>query len=104
MSKFIVGGPYIFVLGSEGNFTVYNVDSTEVIKQKTFSQDFHLMVHPPTYVNKLLFASTSALELWNVVSDTLIFAFPLEGKAKITCVEPSPVTDIVAVGFSNGEI
>jgi hypothetical protein len=34
------------------------------------------MMHPTTYINKLLFAGGDKLELWNVIDDKLIYAFP----------------------------
>jgi len=43
------------------------------------------MIHPATYVNKLLFANEDTIELWNIIDDDLVYKFDnalkdIEGK------------------------
>ncbi len=77
------------------------------------------MCHPPSYVNKFIFGfANGELELWNINKMEKIYCFNshieylrnasatldddiLPG---ITCIEASPAEDVVAVGFSSGDI
>lgn len=99
--KFIVAGEFIFSLAEHGEFIVFNRKTGEVQKKIKFDKNFNNFIHPSTYVNKLLFSSGDSLQLWNVISENLIFDF---GKQGVTCIEQSPVVDIIALGFENGEI
>ena len=64
------------------------------------------MMHPTTYINKLVFAGGDKLELWNVIDDKLIYAFPktLRKDDSITVVAQSPVLHTVALGYSSGQV
>jgi hypothetical protein len=33
------------------------------------------MMHPTTYINKLVFAGGDRIELWNIIEDKQIYAF-----------------------------
>ena len=60
------------------------------------------VVHPITYMNKLLFSGGKTMELWNVIEQEKIYSFTF--KSEIECVVQSPVIDIVAVGCADGTI
>ena len=66
------------------------------------------MVHPTTYINKLVFAGGNRIELWNIIDDSKVYAFSriLTGKdnASVTCIVQSPVIHTVAIGYSDGDI
>jgi len=65
------------------------------------------MIHPVTYINKLLFSGGDAgncLQLWNVIEQKMVFEFKMKGESSITCLQQSPVVDIVAVGCADGQI
>ena len=66
------------------------------------NKEINGLMHPVTYVNKLLFYGAKSMELWNVVEMEMIYAFTLP--SEIECVEQSPVIDIVAVGCRDGSI
>eukprot|EP00871_Galdieria_phlegrea_P001571 jgi/Galph1/2414/GphlegSOOS_G1044.1 len=58
--------------------------------------------HPDTYVNKVLFGSTSgSLQLWNIRNFRLLYEYSSLGSS-ITCLRSSPALDVVAVGLANG--
>jgi len=66
-----------------------------------------MIYHPATYLNKLLYTDGFHLYLYNIKSETLIYKFEnlrKEGDGEITFIEQSPVIDIVALGFSSGNI
>lgn len=53
------------------------------------------MMHPKTYVNKLLFIGSneddtkSTMQLWNIMSQEMLYDFKdiLDGRPPVTCVE-----------------
>ena len=77
-----------------------------------FPCDFDDFIHPSTYVNKLLFSGPGEdsegtnLQLWNIITEEKIFEFAdlTKDMPAITCIEQSPIVDVVALGFQNGEI
>ena len=61
------------------------------------------MMHPLTYLNKLVFWSKNTIALHNVMEDELIFQFkPLASAIEI--VVQTPVLNVVAVGCRDGSI
>jgi U3 small nucleolar RNA-associated protein 21 len=68
------------------------------------------VMHPATYLNKVVIGfANGVLELWNIRSRRLVHTFsPLAAGAAagagVLCVEQSPACDVVAVGFSSGDI
>ena len=38
------------------------------------------MMHPTTYINKLVFGSKSKVELWNIIEDQRIYEFKSIGE------------------------
>jgi hypothetical protein len=73
--KFILSSEFIFSLAQEGEFIIFNIKTAAIIKRKTFETDFDIMMHPTTYINKLVFAGAGKLELWNIIDDKLIYSF-----------------------------
>lgn len=43
------------------------------------------MMHPTTYINKLVFASNDKIELWNVIDDDKVYEFKNILKDKENC-------------------
>lgn len=73
------------------------------------------MLHPATYLNKLLIASEQGeLAIWNIQTTTLIHTFTPEDLSDevdladehgpITALAQSPAVDVVAVGHRSGRI
>ncbi|KAG7092662.1 hypothetical protein E1B28_008998 [Marasmius oreades] len=70
-----------------------------------------LILHPATYVNKILVSSSEGdLQLWNIQSQACIHKFPASrlvsstSTSAITAMTQSPAIDVVGIGFSSGEI
>lgn len=60
------------------------------------------MVHPPTYLNKVLIGcADGTLHLWNVASGARLYVFR-GWQAPVTCLAASPALDVVGVGLANG--
>jgi WD40 repeat protein len=81
---------------------------------ETIEQDYEFkisgIVHPVTYVNKVLLYSHENLVLVNAISNKVLYSFQKflnsvqENDQQITVVSPSPLVDIVGVGFDSGLI
>lgn len=60
------------------------------------------MVHPSTYLNKILVGSTQgAMQIWNFRTSKMVYQFEPFSSA-ITCLVQSPVVDVVAIGLLDG--
>ena len=91
------------------------------------SSSISTIIHPSTYVNKILIGYTNAkLELWNIKTKKLIYTFFSHIEAlkyynkyesnddfensstsvahSIDCIKQSPAESIVALGFASGDI
>lgn len=70
------------------------------------------LLHPETYINKVLIARGGRLELWNFSTGHKVHEFRCMDTSadsgstsnSITALAPSPSPDVVAVGFSSGRI
>jgi U3 small nucleolar RNA-associated protein 21 len=63
------------------------------------------MLHPDTYVNKILLGSEQGtLQLWNIRQGKLIYSFKNQFGCKITVLEQSPALDVIGVGLASGRI
>src|SRR5699024_337564 len=62
------------------------------------------LLHPATYINKILLGSRSgALQLWNVAKQKLIYHFTGFGSA-VTKLAQAPALHIAAIGHESGLI
>jgi len=79
----------IFSLAEAGEFIIFNTKTTEKISTHKFTTAFDYMMHPVTYVNKLLFASSSTeeLELWNIMESDKIYTYKSLKSGGIQCIE-----------------
>lgn len=76
------------------------------MKRKQFDKHFEIMMHPTTYINKLVFAVDNKMELWNIIEDELVYTFTnvVKDSCSIKSIVQSPVIHTVSIGFSDGEI
>ena len=62
------------------------------------------IVHPSTYLNKVLLGSKQGqLQLWNIRTSKLIYTFTGWG-SPVLCLSQSPAVDVVGVGLENGTV
>ncbi|KAI9918980.1 hypothetical protein PsorP6_011975 [Peronosclerospora sorghi] len=76
------------------------------IERLTFPTHFTptTMLHPVTYVNKILVGSEhGALQLWNVRTKQCIYEFRGWASA-VTTMAQSPAVDVVAIGLADGRV
>ena len=108
----MVAGEFLFSLAEGGEFLIFNRAKGTLKRSIKFACPFDDFIHPTTYVNKLLFSGSTedsedaTLQLWNIMTEEKIFEFAdiTKGMPPITCIQQSPVADVVALGFQNGEI
>jgi U3 small nucleolar RNA-associated protein 21 len=62
------------------------------------------IVHPDTYLNKVLVGSQEGpLQLWNINTKKMLYQFKGWGSSVTSCVS-SPALDVVAIGCADGKI
>lgn len=86
--KFILSSELIFSLAEEGEFIIFNIRSGQIVMKKQFDKHFDIMMHPTTYINKLVFAVDNVIELWNIIEDEKVYTFSniTQDKASIRCI------------------
>lgn len=92
-------------LDEQGNLFCFDIYTKKVIKQ--IQLNARMIYHPSTYLNKLVYTDGFHLYLYNIKSEILIYKFEnirKEGDGEITTIEQSPIIDVIAIGFSSGNI
>ncbi|KAI8614808.1 quinon protein alcohol dehydrogenase-like superfamily [Chytriomyces sp. MP71] len=104
--KLLILGELVLAAASDNTIRIWNWDTREYIKTLSFDAQFNLtaILHPSTYVNKILVASTDGrMQLWNFATLSLIYEF--SGlSSSITSLEQAPAIDVVAIGLQDGRI
>ncbi|CAG04934.1 unnamed protein product, partial [Tetraodon nigroviridis] len=100
-------GDHLVSADSGGDVIVWDVQGGDIYLRLEFnpaSFDVSAMMHPSTYLNKVLFGSSQgALQLWNIKTSKLLFTFP-GWSAGVTVLQQSPAVDVVGVGTATGRI
>jgi len=104
------------VEADSGDLYIWDVHTCKIIKKLSINCQF--IYHPSTYLNKLVYTSTldylkNKLFLYNFNTEKELFNFDFPALCDkdsiqiddaISCMEQSPVVDILAVGFTSGKI
>lgn len=61
------------------------------------------LIHPPTYLNKIVVATTTNVLIFNVHSGKLLYTSETFAN-QLTTIESAPALDIVALGTAKGEV
>ncbi|KAF4072906.1 hypothetical protein AMELA_G00252850 [Ameiurus melas] len=100
-------GDHLISVDKQNAVIVWDVESEDVYLQISFDKstfEVRAVMHPSTYLNKILFGSSQgSLQLWNVKSNKLLFTFPGWGSA-VTVLQQTPAVDVVGVGLASGQI
>ncbi|KAF8635533.1 hypothetical protein AX17_003916 [Amanita inopinata Kibby_2008] len=121
LSFMITFGPQLLALTEDGSrMFAWNMTTGDLGSSLEFDPGFTAtsILHPATYVNKVLIASTQgSVQLWNIRSQACIYKFPAskllslpsghginEPGSAITALVQSPAIDVVGIGFSSGNI
>ena len=77
--QFIVTTNLIFSLAEDGEFITFNTQTGKIINRAQFeNRELNGIVHPVTYVNKMLFYGGTKMELWNVIEHERIYEFTVQ--------------------------
>ncbi|XP_044131879.1 WD repeat-containing protein 36 isoform X1 [Bufo gargarizans] len=100
-------GDHVISVDTSNTVIIWDVQSQEEYLQLNFDKssfDISAIMHPSTYMNKVLLGSQQgSLQLWNVKSNKLLFSFP-GWKMGVTVLQQAPAVDVVAVGLTSGKI
>ncbi|KAK7286622.1 hypothetical protein RJT34_21751 [Clitoria ternatea] len=103
-------GQHFLSVDTSGNMFLWAIEGINqnlapcrhIVLNERFSPS--CIVHPPTYVNKILIASEEgAMQLWNINTKKIIYEFK-GWNSSISCCVSSPALDVVAVGCTDGTI
>jgi U3 small nucleolar RNA-associated protein 21 len=104
----------LLAISSLGDLDLFDIYSGRLIKSLPLRID--ILVHPMTYLNKVLFTKlretyedqldlqTAKLFLYNINTEKQIFEYDFGIGSQIRVIRNSPVIDLVGLGFSSGEI
>lgn len=100
-------GPYLLSVDASNILKVWNIKTEETFLELSFDPgSFYItaVVHPSTYLNKILLGSKQGrLQLWNISTSKLIHTFA-GWNSEVTVLEQAPAIDVVAVGLATGGI
>ncbi|KAI9298081.1 WD40 repeat-like protein [Neoconidiobolus thromboides FSU 785] len=100
-------GAHIMALTEDNCFQLWDIKNGELYTCIDFdSNSFRVtsILHPDTYLNKVIFGSTQgSMELWNIKTRKLIYKFK-SFNSPITCLAQSPIVDVIAIGLLDGRI
>ncbi|XP_011019954.1 PREDICTED: U3 small nucleolar RNA-associated protein 21 homolog [Populus euphratica] len=110
VNSLMVFGDYVISVDVDGNLFIWgfkgldesNVPVGHILFEDKFTPT--CMMHPDTYLNKVLIGSQEGgLQLWNVSTKKMLYEFKGWGSSVTSCVS-SPALDVVAVGCLDGKI
>lgn len=100
-------GDHLISVDKENVVIIWDVESEDTYLQISFEKvsfEVSAVMHPSTYLNKVLFGSSQgSLQLWNVKSNKLLYTFPGWASA-VTALQQTPAVDVVGVGLASGQI
>lgn len=98
-------GPHLIAIDAQNILRVWEIRTQELTLTLPFNEvSFRMsaLLHPITYINKILLASAQgSLQLWNIRTQTLIYTFK-GWESRVTQLSQAPAIDVVAIGLENG--
>lgn len=98
---------HLISVDEDSHVKIWHIKTAELYLEIGFSNGtFQVtsLVHPVTYLNKILFGSKQGtMQLWNLKSNKLIFSFT-GWKSKITVLQQAPAVDVIGIGLEDGRI
>ncbi|KAH8385586.1 hypothetical protein KR200_001874 [Drosophila serrata] len=100
-------GTNLIAIDRSNVLKVWNIPTEDVYLEVPFRpEEFQItaVAHPPTYINKILLGSQQGqIKILNIKKNTVVCTLS-HHKSRITCIEPAPALDVVAVGHGDGAI
>ncbi|CAG9772941.1 unnamed protein product [Ceutorhynchus assimilis] len=100
-------GAHLISVDDNGKVKIWDIKSETLYLELTFDQstfDISALMHPSTYINKVLFGSNKGqMQLWNLSKVKMVYSFK-GWDSGVSCIEQAPAIDVVAVGLVTGRI
>lgn len=100
-------GKHFLSVDKDSKVIVWTFHNREPHLEMTFSNSsfcISTVLHPATYVNKILLGSTQgSLQLWNINTNKLLYEFNGWGHG-VTMLKQAPAIDVVGIGLTSGDI
>ena len=107
----LFGQVLIIVFKESNTLLVKNIITNYDIASIVVEFDPKFIIHPQTYLNKILIAGPKQVELYNVTSCNKVFSLHSQPsiekyfvEADLVVLQPSPAVDIITMGLSDGRI
>lgn len=109
----LVFGDYLVATSSSGEVFIFKKSTGSKFANELYTTlniintaidgEIVSLIHPPTYLNKIVVATTSNLFIFNIRTGKLLYKSS-DFLEPISCIESAPVLDIVAIGTSIGNV
>ncbi|KAJ1995289.1 rRNA-processing protein utp21 [Coemansia spiralis] len=100
-------GDHILAISEDNAVVIWDRTTKELFTEIEFeNESFQItaLVHPSTYVNKIVVGSAQgAMQIWNIQTRRCLYEFKSFGSG-ISCMVQAPVIDVLAVGLLDGRI
>ncbi|KAJ2723736.1 rRNA-processing protein utp21 [Coemansia sp. Benny D115] len=100
-------GDFIMAISDDNTVVIWNKNTRELFTEIEFqNESFQVttIVHPSTYINKVVIGSAQGgMQVWNVQTRKCLYEFKSFGSG-ISCMVQSPVIDVLAIGLLDGRV
>lgn len=100
-------GKHFVSIDKDSEVIIWSIETQEPYLEMSFNTEvFEITtaVHPATYVNKLLLASSQgSLQLWNIKCNKMLYEFAGWGHS-VTMLKQAPAVDVIGIGLASGDI
>ncbi|KAJ1729073.1 rRNA-processing protein utp21 [Coemansia biformis] len=100
-------GDYVIGTSEDNTVVIWERASREVFTEIEFvSESFRVtaVVHPSTYVNKIVVGSAQGtMQVWNIQSRRCLYEFKSFGSG-VACMVQAPAIDVLALGLLDGRV
>ncbi|KAJ1780563.1 rRNA-processing protein utp21, partial [Coemansia sp. RSA 2167] len=100
-------GDHVLGISEDNTVVIWDRNTRELFTEIEFERESFAvtaLVHPSTYVNKIVIGSSQGtMQVWNIQSRRCLYEFKTMGSG-ITCMVQSPVIDVLALGLLDGRI
>jgi len=115
VNNILVFGDYLVATSTEGEASIFKKSGGSKFANEPYTTlttintdiegEIVGLIHPPTYLNKIVVATTGGLFIFNIRTGKLLFRSPeSQFGENISCIESAPVLDVIAVGSSVGSV
>nr|CAB3267697.1 WD repeat-containing protein 36-like [Phallusia mammillata] len=100
-------GKHLISVDASSHVKVWHITSGELYVSLNLNESFGIstLLHPSTYVNKVVFGSDNGLlQLWNISKGKMLAEFSHWKDNAITALQQSTAVDVIGIGTENGDI